>query len=306
MCEGEQGTVWTFEDCYAKKQVEGLVTNGGNNLIGTSACDCCNIPFNINWDRLCDACCYDIEFALDPEFTQIVYPYDIQDAEEGYVPDFDCYCPADEVGAAAGTHPIAYLECYFQPETTYYWRVTATQAATGQAIRSWPSEYQTFTVAPQAEAAAIELVAPAPGALNQPIKNVGFSWNILATADAFDWVLSANPDLSSPLDSKTGLPDTATTYTGTLTHGMTYYWQVTAYNEGTVISKSPIGTFTTGALGPYCDPTTGLCFDTEQALKDYQKTLPTPGTPFWVWVVIGIGAVLVIVVIVLIFRTRRV
>jgi hypothetical protein len=81
---------------------------------------------------------------------------------------------------------------------------------------------------------------------------------------------------------------------------------VKAYNEGALISTSPTGTFTTGALGPYCDPTTGLCFDTEQALKDYQKTLPTPGTPFWVWVVIGIGAVLVIVVIVLIFRTRRV
>jgi hypothetical protein len=299
------GAVWTFEDCYAKKQVE-LVSPADGYVVGTSACGCCNVPFTINWDRLCDACCYDIEFALDAGFTQpyTPYEYDTVSVADG-MPDFGWYCPGD-VSAAMAANPSLFLGCFFQPETTYYWRVRAVQAGTGQEIRSWWSDAQSFTVAPTAAAGAIDLVSPAPGALNQPIKNVGFSWSILATADSFDWVLSANADLSSPLDSKTGLPSTATTYTGTLQHGMTYYWQVKAYNEGALISTSPTGTFTTGALGPYCDPTTGLCFDTEQALKDYQKTLPTPGTPFWVWVVIGIGAVLVIVVIVLIFRTRRV
>jgi hypothetical protein len=300
------GAVWTFEDCYAKKAVE-LVSPADGFVLGTSACGCCNVPFTVKWDRLCDACCYDIEFALDAAFTEPYQPYqfDTVSVADG-MPDFSWYCPGTVIGPAAAQNPEAFLGCYFEPETTYYWRVRAVEAGTGQEIRSWWSDAQSFTVAPTASAAAIDLVSPAPGALNQPIKNVGFSWNMLATWDSFDWVLSANADLSSPLASETGVTSTAATYTGTLTHGMTYYWQVKAYNGGSLISTSAIGTFTTGALGPYCDPTTGLCFDTEQALKDYQATQPTPGTPFWVWVVIGIGAVLVIVVIVLIFRTRRV
>jgi hypothetical protein len=116
---------------------------------------------------------------------------------------------------------------------------------------------------------------------------VGFSWNLQATADAFDWVLSENADLSSPLDSKTGLTSTAAGYMGTLDYSTTYYWQVTAYNEGSMVATSAIGTFTT------------------MAEPEEPYVPPEPGTPMWVWVVIAIGAVLVIVVIVLIFRTRK-
>jgi hypothetical protein len=63
---------------------------------------------------------------------------------------------------------------------------------------------------------------------------------------------------------------------------------VTAYNEGTMVGTSAIGTFTT------------------MAEPEEPPPVEDPGTPMWVWVVIAIGAVLVIVVIVLIFRTRRV
>jgi hypothetical protein len=302
LCEGEQGTVWTFEDCYAKKAVE-LVSPADGYVVGTSTCGCCNIPFNINWDRLCDACCYEIQFALDADFTQIVNPYPIEDED---VPDFGCYCPADEIGASAATNPSAYLGCFFLPETTYYWRVRASQAATGQEIHSWWSDAQSFTVAPTAEAGAINLVAPVPGATDVGIKNVGFSWNTLADVDSYDWTLSPNADLSAPLGTET-VTGTATTYTGTLTYGTTYYWQVTAYKEGSPISTSPIGTFTTTPHGAFCSAIDGACFDTQAQLDAHNAELNKPaGTPFWVWVVIGIGAVLVIVVIVLIFRTRRV
>ena len=302
MCAGEVGTVWTFEDCYAKKAVE-LVSPADGYVVGTSTCGCCNIPFNINWDRLCDACCYEIQFALDPDFIQIVNPYPVED---GDVPDFDCYCPADEIGASAATNPSAYLGCFFLPETTYYWRVRSSQAATGQEIHSWWSDAQSFTVAPTAEAGAIHLVAPTPGATDVGIKNVGFSWSTLADVDSYDWTLSPNADLSAPLGTET-VTGTATTYTGTLTYGTTYYWQVTAYKEGSPISTSPIGTFTTTPHGAFCSAIDGACFDTQAQLDAHNAELNKPaGTPFWVWVVIGIGAVLVIVVIVLIFRTRRV
>jgi hypothetical protein len=305
MCAGEEGTVWTFEDCYAKKAVE-LVSPANDFVVGTSSCGCCNVPFTLKWDRLCDACCYEIQFALDEDFTQPYYPEMLGDSQ--YVPDFECYCPGEEVGPAAAVNPSAFLGCFFQPETTYYWRVRTTQAATGQEIHSWWSDPQSFRVAPTAATGAIDLVAPVVGATDVGIKNVGFSWNTLATVDSYDWTLSPNADLSSPLGTKTGLTGTATTYTGTpLTYGTTYYWQVKAYNEGALISTSPIGTFTTTPHGAFCSAIDGACFDTQAALDAHNADLQKPaGTPFWVWVVIGIGAVLVIVVIVLIFRTRRV
>jgi hypothetical protein len=287
MCDAEYGEVWTFEDCYAKKAVE-LVSPDDDSVVGVDTCDCCNAPFAIKWDRLCDACCYEVEFAMDEDFTDIYWS--------------DWWCPDTPMD------PNVWIGCDFDPETTYYWRVRAIEAETCQDILSWWSEAQSFTVAPTASAGAINLVSPKPGATDVAIKNVGFSWDLLADADSFDWVLDDNSDFSSPVESKTGLTNTAYGCTKTLEHGTTYYWQVTSYNEGAAISTSAVGTFTTGATGEFCCPQDGMCFDTQAELEAYNaEHYPSqPATPFWVWVVIGIGAVLVIVVIVLIFRTRRV
>jgi hypothetical protein len=276
MCENEEeGSVWTYEDCYAKKAPE-ITFPAEGAIIPADPCECAAASFTVLWDSLCDACSYDIAFALDEDFempvavngeTELVYHVVSDD------PSFTV------LGGPAGG---------LSTETTYYVRVRAADAATGEWIHSWWSDPVSFTVAPTAAAGTIELVAPEPGALNQPVQNVGFSWNLQATADAFDWVLSENADLSSPLDSKTGLTSTAAGYMGTLDYSTTYYWQVTAYNEGAMVATSAIGTFTT------------------MAEPEEPYIPPDPGTPMWVWVVIAIGAVLVIVVIVLIFRTRRV
>jgi len=305
MCEGQVGTVWTFEDCYAKKAVE-LTSPADGFVLPTSACGCCNVPFVMKWDRLCDACCYEIQFALDKDFTEIVTPQSmLVDDKVDSIPYFDWYCPLD-YGMSA-TNPSAFLGCYFTPETTYYWRIRAVQAETCQEIKSWWSEPLSFTVAPTSAAAAIDLVSPVPGATGVGTMNVGFSWHLLASANTYDWVLSKNADLSSPVENKTGLTHTAYTSTKTLDHGTTYYWQVTAYKDGAAVSTSAVGTFTTGAQGAYCDPINGLCFDNKADLLAEEATSHAPAaTPMWVWVVIAIGAVLVIVVIVLIFRTRRV
>jgi len=304
--EGYGGAVWTFEDCYAKKAVE-LTSPVDGFVVPTSACDCCNVPFNVKWERVCDACCYQIEFAYDTEFNEPFYPHPLLGGDAIMADGFSRYCPGEAIGPAAAANPSAFLSCFFQPETTYYWRVRAIEAGTGQAIRSWWSEPLSFTVSPTAAAGAIELVAPVPGAPGQATKSLGFSWDLVATADSFDWVLSKNADLSAPVESKTGLTRTAYTCTKTLDYGTTYYWQVTAYNDGAAISTSSVGTFTTAPTGAFCCPVDGLCFDTEAALKAHNDAEHAqPMTPYWVWVVIAIGAVLVIVVIVLIFRTRRV
>jgi len=295
MDEGEFGTAWTFEDCYGKKAPD-ITSPADEAVIPADPCSCYSVPFTVLWDTLCDACSYDIAFALDEEFTMPVSVNEEEGLAYHVVGDVPSY---SIMGGAAGG-----LSC----ETTYYVRVRAADAATGQIIHSWWSDPIEITIAPSVESGIIDLVSPAPGATGVGTKNVGFSWALLATADKFDWVLDDNSDFSSPVESKTGLPDTAYGCTKTLSHDTTYYWQVTAYNEGAAISTSAVGTFTTGATGAFCCPQDGMCFDTQAELEAYNaEHYPSqPATPFWVWVVIGIGAVLVIVVIVLIFRTRRV
>jgi hypothetical protein len=302
-CEGydmedyQTGSVWTFEDCYGKKAPE-ITHPIDGQVIPADPCSCYSIPFTLTWLRLCDACSYGIEFALDPEFTMLVEvngktPEQLADLTiSGETPSFSI------LGGEDGG-----LSC----ETTYYVQVRASNAENCQIIHSWWSPPIEFTIAPSVEAGIVTLIAPAPGALNQPIKNLGFSWDLLATADTFDWVLSENADLSSPLDSKS-VTSKATTYANTLEYGTTYYWQVEAKSEGALVGTSAIGTFTTAAQGAFCCPECGLCFDTQAELEAHIADAheAADGTPPWVWVVIAIGAVLVIVVIVLIFRTRRV
>jgi hypothetical protein len=269
MEDNESGSVWTFEDCYAKKAPE-ITSPADGYVVPADPCSCFNVPFNVAWDRLCDACSYDIQVAMDEDFQQLVLN------EVHFVPG---------AGDAPSFHiPGGELTCEF----TYYWRVRASDAETGQIIRSWWSDSQSVTVAPSTQAGEITLVSPEPGATDVAVEGVGFSWDLMATADAFDWWIDDNSDFSSPVEQVTGLTSTAYEATETMDYDTTYYWQVIAYNEGAAISSSAVGTFRTMEEPP-APPA-----DEE------------PVTPFWVWVVIAIGAVLVIVVIVLIFRTRRV
>jgi hypothetical protein len=293
MYENESGSVWTFDDCYSKK----APTATSPAIIAADPCSCYSVPFTLVWDALCDACYYDIQFALDEDFTMPVYVNGSKVLTAVVKGDTPAY---SILGGEAGG-----LSC----ETKYYWRVRASEAATGQVIHSWWSA-GSFTIAPSVEASQITLVAPVPGATGVAIKNLGFSWDLSADADKFDWKLSTNADLTNPVESKSGLTKTNKAYkcTATLAYGTTYYWQVTAYKGDSVISTSAIGTFTTAPTGAFCCPICGQCFDTEALLKAHTADAhpAQPATPFWVWVVIAIGAVLVIVVIVLIFRTRRV
>jgi hypothetical protein len=220
------------EDCYAEKAPE-LTAPEDGAVIPPDPCECVNVPFAIAWNRLCDASRYDIQFALDEDFDSIVEGA----SETDYLPP--------ETDTPRYVVPAGTLSC----ETTYYWRVRAVKPGTGHFIQSLWSDPIKITIAPSVESGVIHLVAPEPGALNQPTKNLAFSWDMLAEADSFDWVLSRYSDLSYPVDDATGLTTEEYTFTGTLGYDTSYYWQVTAYKEGSVISKSAIGTFRTMAEG---------------------------------------------------------
>jgi len=300
--DGQDGTVWMFEDCYAKKAPD-LISPDNGETLPSDPCWCEPLPFTIRWDRLCDACSYDIQFALDEDFNEVIY-----DSRRECSGDVDncCTYPPPE-GETPSFYVMGYeWEIHLLCEFTYYWRVRAADAATDQIIHSWWSDAWSFTVAPGPDE-GVNLISPENGATGVAVKDIPFSWSEVASATEYDWMLSANSDLSTPISTLEGLTNTAGTYSGTaLDYETPYFWQVTALKDGSPISTSEVGTFTTAEAAEFCCPQCGLCFDTRAELQEHIEEMHAPVTPMWVWVIIALGAVLVIVVIVLIFRTRRV
>ncbi len=275
-----EGRLWTYEDCFAKAGID-LTAVGDGDMVASDPCICANDKFVLEWERLCNACEYEFDISMDEDFNQIVVDeQDYDTTANGYYKPPKGSAPSVVIGEGD-------IDC----NTTYYWRVRAHYAETDEIIQSWWSDTWSFTVE-AGPSVAIDLTSPDDGATNLPLTGIGFTWSSVADATSYDWVLSANADLSSPVETKTGLTGTAYTYTGTLKTNTTYFWRVTAMKDGSVFSEGDIGTFTT-APAPIPPPPP-------------PPAAPAPTTPAWVWVVIGIGAVLVIVVIVLIFRTRRV
>jgi hypothetical protein len=86
-----------------------------------------------------------------------------------------------------------------------------------------------------------------------PLTNIAFTWNSAAAAPLFannyEFVLSANSDLSNPIiDAKVN--NTAYNYTGAdLTAGTSYFWQVTALNGNTPVAQSVVGAFMASSAG---------------------------------------------------------
>jgi len=276
-----EGRLWTYEDCFGKVGID-LTAVGDGDMVASDPCICANEKFVLQWERLCNACEYEFDISLDEDFTQIVADeLDYLTGKEDYY-----YLPP-KGSAPSVVIDQGDIDC----NTTFYWRVRAHYAETDEIIASWWSDTWSFTVE-AGPSVAIDLASPDDGASNLPLTAIGFTWSSVSDATSYDWVLSANADLSSPVETKTGLTGTAYTYTGTLKTNTTYFWRVTAMKDGSVFSESDISTFTT-APAPVPPPPA-------------PPAPPAPTTPAWVWVVIGIGAVLVIVVIVLIFRTRRV
>ncbi len=303
MSDGKDGTPWVYEDCFGKFGVE-LTAVGDGDMVASDPCECANEKFVLEWERLCNECEYDIDISLNSAFTQIVLD------EGNIMVQYPSLAGTVAYDPPKNAEPsVVIWEGAIDCNTTYYWRVRTRYAETTEIIRSFWSDTWSFTVE-AGPTVAINLIAPEPNQLNVPITNVGFTWSSVADADSYDFVLSANADLSSPIETKTGLTGTAYTYAGNLDYDTAYFWQVTAMKDGNVFSESDVSTFYTIPAAVYTCPQCGLTFPTEAALKAHiaeaHPAPPPPVTPAWVWVVIGLGAVLVIVVIVLIFRTRRV
>jgi len=82
--------------------------------------------------------------------------------------------------------------------TTYYWRVRAVEPV----LSPW-SERKSFTTGLGSEIIAASLIRPKAGEREVPIKPV-FQWSVIAGADGYELLVSADSRMSNPIVVKAG------------------------------------------------------------------------------------------------------
>jgi hypothetical protein len=271
------GGLWSYEDCAAKHGPT-LASPADGAVLPCEACaGCDSSPFTMQWERMCNACSWDIVI-MDEDGNQITSWDDKE---------------------ITGDPPKLYVTYGLECGNTYTWKVREANTAC-ECIHSPWSEIWSFTVAVSASD-AISLLSPDEGALAVQINNVGFSWSSVRDADSYSFVLSPNAALTGALVSQ-DMSSTAFNYSGPLDYSKSYYWQIKAWKDGTLLTTSAIGVFSTMAEPQ--EPTPPVVIEETPA-----PVLEIPPaeqiTPTWIYAIIGIGAALAVVVIVLIVRTRR-
>jgi 6-phosphogluconolactonase (cycloisomerase 2 family) len=133
--------------------------------------------------------------------------------------------------------------------TTYYWRVTASDGTltTDSEIRSFVTGTSEVVNNPPA---AFSLISPVNGATDVA-RRTTFRWNASVDPDgdtvAYRIVISENADLSAPVINESGISGTSYMPASNLDESTTYYWRVSA-TDGIAVTNSETRIFTTGTL----------------------------------------------------------
>lgn len=127
-------------------------------------------------------------------------------------------------------------------DTTYYWRVSATNAG-GTSAFSAPWKFRTIVAAPDAPSLAL----PLDGVGDQPVSTT-FSWSPANRATTYRLEVSLQSDLSTLFFIDSTI--TGTSRQVSLAHGTTYYWRVRARNVGGAGAYSAVRSFTTIVQSP--------------------------------------------------------
>ncbi len=259
--------------------------------------------------------------------ADIVFTWDnpsrnVTDYELGIYADAACTNPVkicsvsipgtiDTPVVAIGPHQSSATNQFFEfaAGATYYWRVRSNAPFKS----SW-SDVRSFTVEP-IMALVPALLSPANGA-NDVSETPSFSWEPVAGADSYQFLLADNTDFAAPLVN-TDVDATSFAMTKELDYGRTYFWKVKAIESGgsawsmlanfTVKEKpteSPPAIVIKEVPPPIIDIPTAPP-PQEVVIPPYPSPSPSPTTSAYIWAIITISAILLVVVIVLIFKSGR-
>ena len=87
-----------------------------------------------------------------------------------------------------------------------------------------------FPPPPTPKVAALNLISPADGALNQPLAPT-FNWKVPAVIPNYHIQISTNNDLSNPIVNTDTITTTSYRYPNSLKFQTIYYWRVRAKNN---------------------------------------------------------------------------
>ena len=233
---------------------------------------------NFAWRQISYATGYELQIAKDENFynrllvSENITPVDQRSPE--------VYIPAGALIPTSGSNIGGWSN--LESGHTYYWRVRARRAITGETARSPWSATMYFTVEAGLPTASpyptMTLFSPTYGAKNVSI-TPGFSWSGLPGVTKYEFVLARDTALQQVI-VKADVPMTSYLYDGKLDYKTSYFWQVRAI-EPVVSDPSPIGTFTVV---------------TEKKPVTPVVEIPAP-IPSWVWWIIAIFTALVVAMI---------
>jgi hypothetical protein len=269
------GCLWAYTDTIAKVGPWTTSPPSGDSIPVDPVTGRAN-EVNFRWRSLSYASVYELQVAKGSDFIIRVL------ANENIIPVDqlapECYFPAGGLipVPASGIASWGNLEAGH----TYYWRVRARGATTGEIVRSPWSATMYFTVGAGLPAVSeyptLTLFTPSYGARDVSRFPV-FSWSPMLRTTRYEFILAKDAALQQVI-VKTNVSSTSYTYDGELDFNTSYFWQVRAI-EPAVSDPSPIGTFT--VVGKPAVPV---------------EEEPSP-IPFWVWGVIAVCTALVAVII---------
>ncbi len=270
----KQGCLWNYIDTLARVGPWALAPAPGDllpvDLVTGRAAETV-----FRWFPVSEADQYELQIAIDEGFTamlrrELITPPDV------LAPAW--ILPAGVTSLEAGK--------------TYYWRVRASRAYTGEVIRSLWSATIFFGVKTglrvRAPYAGPVLLAPANGAANIG-RSPAFSWSPLPEATEYEFVLAKDAALTNMV-TRLKVTATAYKYEAKLDWGTTYFWQVKA-TKLVPSPPSPVGSFTV--------------MERFVPVEVAKPVAPVPPTPPWAWVLIGVLSVLLLSMLALVFLLRR-
>jgi hypothetical protein len=243
------------------------------------------VPFT--WTRLSLATKYDLQIALDSNFTQVVTSF--TSAGGNAVSSTDANV-VQLVTPTAGA---------FQPDVTYYWRVRVSPDGPLDSPYAAARSFKVASLRP------LTLQGPDNGDANVSV-NPTFVWSPVTGATTYELVVSDDPTFAIITFSRTTAQPVFAS-DEQLAYDTVYYWRVRASAPTSAVTPFATGIFTTEPrpVAPTTPPPPVTVTQTS-------VTVTVPSAPevevipsYLLWIIIGIGAILVIALIVLIVRTRR-
>jgi hypothetical protein len=267
------GCLWAYTDIIAKVGPWTTAPPSGSS-IPVDPRSGRAVEVNFSWRQLSYCKGYELQLAKDADFyNRVLVSENITPVDE-LAPAV--YLPAGALIPASGSNIGGWGN--LESGHTYYWRVRATLASTGEIIRSPWSATMYFTVEaglPTTSAyPSVTLFSPIYGSRNVPV-SPSFSWSGMPGTTKYEFILAKDAALQQVI-VKVQVPTTSYLYDGKLDYNTIYFWQVRAI-EPVVSDPSPIGTFTVVAES---EPTTPAV--------EQPKTIPV-----WVWWIIAVLTALI-------------